>query len=99
MFPEKKRFWVNDQSLNRFPYNSWEDWRMYAPDKFLWKDYYPLMWNVRDTEKGCDLQVLFLRPGEFIGRMDIMEAIISLKETDEPAVRDWLAQITWAPQR
>jgi hypothetical protein len=96
MFPEKKRSWIDDTSLSNFPYYSWEDWRMYAPDKFLWKDYYPLLWNIRETEKGFQMQVLYLRPG---GKFDVMNATILVKPTDEPAIRDWLAQITWAPQR
>jgi hypothetical protein len=88
MFATKKRSWIEDK-CPFFPYPSWKDWVEVRPYDFLWKDYRPVFWNIRDKGERYELQIFFLQP---TGGLDFVVAIVRVTSEDESQIQAWMEQ-------
>jgi hypothetical protein len=82
MFATKKRSWIED-CCSFFPYPSWKEWVDVRPYDYLWKDFKPVFWNIRE------IQIFFLQP---TGKLDFIVANIHITPQDESQIQAWMEQ-------
>ena len=87
MFPTKKREWIEGNFTN-FTYK-WKEWLDIQPYNYLWKNYRPLIWNIREDGGAYEIQILFLEP---TGRLDFVCALIRATSEDEPQIQKWMEE-------
>jgi hypothetical protein len=92
MFPTKKRSWIDDR-VPSFPYSSWKEWTDIRPYDFLWKDYRPVFWNLRELGGQYEVQIFYLIPN---GTLDFVVATIRVSSEDEPHMKTWMEKYTLA---
>lgn len=99
MFPEKEHQWITSDAtpFYKVTFKSWKDWLTYRTDKTAgWVDYKLIIWNIMkfdnimNFETGSDykVQMLFIRK---YGVISINEISVTVKESDEAAIREWAA--------
>ena len=70
---------------------------MYTPYN-MWWSYKPFTWNIRDTQDGYQLQMLFMKLTESTAVYEINtihEIDIYVKSQDEESIKDWISKQEW----
>ena len=99
MFPDKKHEWITSDAtpFYKVSFQSWKDWLAHRTDKtFGWVDYKFIIWNIMkfdnllNFETGSDYKVQLLYIKRY-GTISINEICITVKESDEASIREWVS--------
>jgi len=96
MFKERARKWITG-SVYTVNFTSWKDFTAYTPYD-MWRSYKPFTWNIRDTQNGYQLQILFMKLTESIAVYEINtvhEIDIHVKSHDEESIKNWISKQEW----
>jgi hypothetical protein len=92
MFTDKERHWIKGPYYN-FSFDSWAEWVGNRPyTNASWKDYKPVVWNIKGDGGSFLLQLIYMKPD---GLVDMKAVHISVKSTDEVLIRQWIDEQTW----
>ena len=92
MFSGKKQLWNTGpfQKSMIFSFDSWEQWIDLRPySNVCWGPYEILKWNIKEESNKYMMQIIY---GKIDGELDIKAVYISVKPSDEIAIRDWLLE-------
>ena len=92
MFTDKERHWIKGPYYN-FSFDSWKEWVGNRPyTNVSWKDYKPVIWNIKGEDDSFLLQLIYMKPD---GLVDMKAVHIGVKPSDESLIRQWIDEQTW----